>query len=518
MQNLNFDLQLQLSDYLYSNYVLAWLNLFEFDKDLYSPWLYTLRKNRYILTVDEIEFIRSISRAENIPQIYLDAIEHNYLIAYKLLLKYKEIFDINVINREIGLKLMNENKYKLDNSYKIKLIPKIIIDHPDVGTNQHSDVVYAQIVKNSLSHIIKKDDLETFKFYNRMFTTLTTYNTMMNNTVDSVQESFLSEAIYNNAYKIVKYLISNYPDLLDNTDYEISTLRMARLIYEYKPSVAYIIKNTKRSNIIKYFLNLTIVKQDYDDIINDSVKDLDLENLTKLVKFNNGTQNYDEAIGILTEHILDDNESKDNKLNLLISHDKGPRNYYFAIRYHDNPPELVLQSNQGPKDYTSIINSNDMLHNTSEDKMLKLLNYNQGQTDYTKAIINAAKDGYIKALPKLLELNTGPKNEYQEAINSAANVNIAKQILAYYQPGLWDNNYYSGIVKAVNENNLAMVELLVPISGVTTNSRWNSESSDPINGVTNYTKLISEASPDIANILKRYTSKIYNQSSSIIRI
>lgn len=46
--DMNFDLQLQLSDYLYNTDILSWIKLWEIDKTFYPAVLYTLRKNREI--------------------------------------------------------------------------------------------------------------------------------------------------------------------------------------------------------------------------------------------------------------------------------------------------------------------------------------------------------------------------------------------------------------------------------------------------------------------------------------
>ena len=135
MNQLNFDLQLQLVDYLDKNFNWAWFKLLlitGFDKtssiDFYSAYLYNLRKQRYILTANETNILNERiisppkqgdvlnvfrSRAARRPIIeYYDINEdlrfaagHGHLKLVKYLLKNNT--DTNVVdaNNDAALKM-----------------------------------------------------------------------------------------------------------------------------------------------------------------------------------------------------------------------------------------------------------------------------------------------------------------------------------------------------------------------------------------------------------------------------
>lgn len=48
LNRLNFDLLLELSNYLHDNYIFAWIKLWKLNKNLYPLYLYTLRKHRQL--------------------------------------------------------------------------------------------------------------------------------------------------------------------------------------------------------------------------------------------------------------------------------------------------------------------------------------------------------------------------------------------------------------------------------------------------------------------------------------
>lgn len=87
--DINYDLELQLVEYLNNNFNLAWFKLLQLDKDLYLAYLYNLRKNRYILTANEVkklkQYIVKLPKGLNsINKQIISAAEsgHLYLIKY----------------------------------------------------------------------------------------------------------------------------------------------------------------------------------------------------------------------------------------------------------------------------------------------------------------------------------------------------------------------------------------------------------------------------------------------------
>ena len=89
MNNLNFDLQLQLSEYLLNYKPIEWLQLVNLDKKFYTAALYTLRKNRVIndINLSEIQY----------ATMYIQKfIEYNDFTYAKIL--FDIIYDYNVDN------------------------------------------------------------------------------------------------------------------------------------------------------------------------------------------------------------------------------------------------------------------------------------------------------------------------------------------------------------------------------------------------------------------------------------
>lgn len=78
--NLNYDLNLQLSDYLYQHYQLAFIKLINLDKNIYPFVLYTLRKQRYILTESEYLIMTNIIMGKDLGR---GLVEYNINIISK---------------------------------------------------------------------------------------------------------------------------------------------------------------------------------------------------------------------------------------------------------------------------------------------------------------------------------------------------------------------------------------------------------------------------------------------------
>ena len=68
LSDLNVDLKLQLSQYWYDHYISIYLVLLKLSKHIYPILLYTLRRDRYILTIDEITQYNNLI-AEDIPTL-----------------------------------------------------------------------------------------------------------------------------------------------------------------------------------------------------------------------------------------------------------------------------------------------------------------------------------------------------------------------------------------------------------------------------------------------------------------
>ena len=86
MNNLNFDLDLQLSEYLFNNYQIAWVKLLViFNYQQSAAWLYVLRKYRYILSTSELNYIIGYEYQDN-GEVFIthnrnSALHDGYLLA-----------------------------------------------------------------------------------------------------------------------------------------------------------------------------------------------------------------------------------------------------------------------------------------------------------------------------------------------------------------------------------------------------------------------------------------------------
>lgn len=87
MNFLNYDLKLQLVDYLYNNNIIAWLRLFLINEDFYLAYLYNLRKNMHILTANEINIMNDylVKLSIDINQALADAAGNDHLVVVKYL-------------------------------------------------------------------------------------------------------------------------------------------------------------------------------------------------------------------------------------------------------------------------------------------------------------------------------------------------------------------------------------------------------------------------------------------------
>lgn len=95
MNYLNYDLKLQLVNYLNENFITAWFKLLQINKSFYQVYLYNLRKSRYILTANEInEFVTN--NLNNIDKKLLDAAKNGYFQIVKYLISNGA--NINAVN------------------------------------------------------------------------------------------------------------------------------------------------------------------------------------------------------------------------------------------------------------------------------------------------------------------------------------------------------------------------------------------------------------------------------------
>ena len=86
---LNYDLQLQLVEYLNSNFNTVWFKLLRINKNFYPVYLYNLRKQRYILTAKEVKQLKEymVKLPDNIDKKFISASENRYLNVVKYLLQ-----------------------------------------------------------------------------------------------------------------------------------------------------------------------------------------------------------------------------------------------------------------------------------------------------------------------------------------------------------------------------------------------------------------------------------------------
>ena len=98
MNTLNYDLNLQLVEYLNANFLISWFKLLQLNKNLYPEYLYNLRKNRYVLTADEINKLQEylIKLPNDINEGFIAAAGNGYLNV----VKYLYLFGINTVGTE----------------------------------------------------------------------------------------------------------------------------------------------------------------------------------------------------------------------------------------------------------------------------------------------------------------------------------------------------------------------------------------------------------------------------------
>lgn len=234
--NLNFDLQLQLVEYLYSTNILAWLKLLEItgfnkisSKNFYISYLYLLRKHRYILSPYELyRLVDLIKNGVNInaldsrhkwtPLMYASEKGHDMMVQYLV----SRGADISA-KKNLAIKLAAENGYvnivryllpRISNMQDInqRLISKAIIKSKRL--NILKQYVKQGIDINTLNTMIeysaKYGNLESLKYLIQQYNTLITR---------SIYSEALMEAVRNGQLEIVKYLIEQLNINFTQNDY-----------------------------------------------------------------------------------------------------------------------------------------------------------------------------------------------------------------------------------------------------------------------------------------------------------
>jgi len=166
--NLNFDLKLDLVEYLYHNYILAWIKLFNINNQFYLAYLYILRKNRYIYSKNEnnynsylfSEYFDSWRSGFNRSNI-IDIINQNQIIAAQIIFKLFRPYAILRPDNEriiINIDGINHNLVNYTMHMKRYQIFDIMLNYISSDYMNFKTLVYA----------VKSKDLDRFiKVYNK---------------------------------------------------------------------------------------------------------------------------------------------------------------------------------------------------------------------------------------------------------------------------------------------------------------------------------------------------------------
>ena len=177
LPKLCLDLQLQLVEYLYKYYINTWIKLFQLadlnenrSKNLYSSYLYLLRKHRYILTKNEItklnqyliklpvEVDGALNYATKFGYIHIIQYlvsKHPDLSALNLKIDYNPLFQWAAFNGRLEVlryfleKCPNVNIH-VNNDYAFR----ITTEHSQPNINLELDE--CQRAKNCLKYLIKQ--------------------------------------------------------------------------------------------------------------------------------------------------------------------------------------------------------------------------------------------------------------------------------------------------------------------------------------------------------------------------
>ena len=155
MNQLNFDLKLQLveylyntnTNYLYDNFNTSWFKLFTINKDFYSEYLYNLRKSRYNLTTNEVNQLNEymVKLPDNIKYPLINASTNGYLNVVKYLVQHGA--NTNVVNarNDLVLRLAAEKGHLAVVKYLLQNNADIHADEDEAlrwaANNEHLDVV-----------------------------------------------------------------------------------------------------------------------------------------------------------------------------------------------------------------------------------------------------------------------------------------------------------------------------------------------------------------------------------------
>lgn len=223
---LNLDLKLQLSDYLFNQYAIAWVTLLKINKDIYLEWLYTLRKYRYILSNPKCCQLK-FENSEAADEIQLIT---NFTYQYA---KYGEQI---------------ENIVFADKFYRIYI--KLLLKYNIPTSGEYE-------VGNIIRHASHRGELQFIKYI------LNNHKPIIEDDIDYI--NFIIFAIQGNRYNVIRYLLprieintsSNFEKMLEftiKTFYKNNYKLLRLMLFRYKNNHKFI--NEVKSFYL-FFMNST---------------------------------------------------------------------------------------------------------------------------------------------------------------------------------------------------------------------------------------------------------------------
>jgi len=279
MNNLNYDLQLLLIESLNRNNILACYKLFELDNTFYSAYLYQLRKQRHVLTCNEIQKLQSFSHTfpNNINLELLKAIEYNQLQVIKYLItknasindtfrlafqkatQHKDLDNLRYLAR---LSIYIGNDLHVKYKYIQYLTRDELVENIESSQYSYSGVALRLATKMGYFNIIKylvEQDANLNVYYNdpRLEITLDNYADKRLRIIRYLikksninDTSILASAVFNKNLEVIKYLITKsrkYVPVLGavvNNHIDIEEILNTSIRKGYLDIVKYLIKQS----------------------------------------------------------------------------------------------------------------------------------------------------------------------------------------------------------------------------------------------------------------------------------
>ena len=436
ISNLNYDLKLQLADYLYNNYPRVLDALIKIDENLYPAILYTLRKYRNT----DLEFQIMDKR-----DVLFNDIDYSFLAKNGYYDIIKKHINMGNISYQIAQSILGEaishnwpkivklilTSYKNSAGEFVKLNTiRIISNFIRTGRNIPSNYIMKLLIKYGADHDYN-ELIRTAMSYNKRNKYNSVIKYLIHHTINKDYQKYLKDAIQSEGnIEIVKYLI----DALGPLDLNSLIAEESRIPDDNDANIS---PFTNLREYIQYLINNDNSNRNYDKSITRAAGHGNYDIIQLLLQYNQGPANYNEVINNLARY---------NNLELvqrLITQNKGEHDYFQGLynaldagNYNmlkllfDNKSVIITpytnrayngiidkaisegylniakylleHSQQKPRDYTATINK---LVKHGNLPMIKLLTqYNQNK-NYQQAIIESQKRGYNEIVEFLTNLN-----------------------------------------------------------------------------------------------------------------